>query len=150
MPRPSARPHLEAEFLHAREHPLHPFAHVFALDLALASRRRPQSDMKSRTVFADVEPRPGKEGLDALGQLRRPGQLSEQGQGLIGDEVLRIVQEQIFVLDPQSCGAPGILEEERSEIQLARGGPVCGQLKPFGKTGQWTAGRAHIHSGTRR
>ncbi len=72
--------------------------------------------MEHGPVLRDVDPLAGEHRLDPVAQARLLGQLDEQPDRLVGDPVLRVVEEEADRLGGQALAAAGVLREEVAEV----------------------------------
>ena len=78
-----------------------------------------QGDVQDGAVFGDVDLVAAEHGVDAGAEAGLLGQLQQQLQRLVGDAVLRVVEEEADGLDGQALAALRIVGEEFAEM-LAR------------------------------
>ena len=117
-PRPLARAHRVGERRHPVEHLVHLGDHVDAVDDERAASRHPQRDVEHRAVLGDVDLLPGEHRVAPLRDARLFRERDEQPQRLVGDAVLRVVEEEARRLDGEPLGAAGIVGEELAEMRL--------------------------------
>ena len=103
---------------HLVEHRVHVGDDVLPVHDDRGVPRRAQGDMQDRAVLGDVDPVAPEHGVDPLAQAAFPGQLQEEPQRVVGDAVLRVVEEEAGGLDCQTLAAFGILREQRAEMDV--------------------------------
>ena len=92
---------------------------VLAVDQDRRAARRAQRHVKHGSVLRDVDLLATKHGVDARAQAGLLGEAEEQGQRLIGDPVLRIVEIDAGGLGRQPFTAAGIAREQLAEMNGA-------------------------------
>jgi hypothetical protein len=91
--------------------------HVLTVVYDRSPARRAQGDVQDRAVLRDVDPLAPEHGIDATPQPRLAGELQQESQGLIGDQVLGVVEVDSCGLDRQPVAARAILGKELPEVQ---------------------------------
>jgi hypothetical protein len=86
--------------------------------------------MKDGPVLRDVDVLPVEHRLAALGEPGLLGQLRQQSQGLAGDPVLGVVEEEAGGLGGQALPALGVLGEQVTEVAVLDLGVVALQRLP--------------------
>ena len=140
---PLARAHALGEDRHPPEHRVNLCDDIDAVHDQRAAARHPQRHVQDRAVLGDVDPLAGEHRLDMGAQ---PGLLREreqQGERLVGDPVLGVVQVQARPLGCQPLPARGIIGEQLAQVHVADRLVVAGKLGPRGTLAQRSrAGRA--------
>jgi hypothetical protein len=81
--------------------------------------------VKNRSVLRDVDVLAPEHRVPALGDAALVGELAEQLQRLVGDPVLRVVEEESSALGGQALAAAGVLGEDLSQVAAADLGVVA-------------------------
>ena len=92
--------------------------------------------MKHGPVFGEVDFVAAEHGFDAITQFRFLGQADEELERVIGDPVLRVIQEQPDGFDRHSLAALRVIGEKFSEMQLADFFVMRGEGFPGAALGQ--------------
>ncbi len=130
---PLARAHPLREGGHPVEDRVHGRHDVLAVDLDHRVTRRPQRGVQHRTVLGDVDPLAAEHGVPQPEHVRRGGQLAQQPQRLVGDEVLGVVDVQITDLERVPGAAPGVGREQVPQMGVRQLLTVLGQGRPLGR-----------------
>ncbi len=116
---PGAVADLVSEAGHAVEHLVDLRDHVLAVDadhgIAWCTQRRVQD----RAILGDVDVLAAEHGLDALDEASLPGEVPQQPQGLVGDAVLGVVEEQSGCLQGQPAASLRVIGEQLSQVTPA-------------------------------
>ena len=118
MPLPGAAAHAVGEIGHRVEHGVDVGHHVLAVDDDGRAAWGAQGDMQDGPVFRHVDLVSPEHRLDALPQAGLLGEPAEQGQGLVGDAILRVVGMDARRLRGQALTPRRVLGEERAEVRL--------------------------------
>ena len=86
-----------------------------------ALARRAEGDVEDGPVLGDVDLLPPEHGVDPGAQARLLGQPDEEPQRLVGDAVLRVVEEEAGALGGQALAARRVVGEERPQMNVAHG-----------------------------
>ena len=116
---PLARADPVGERRHPVEHLVDLLDDVLAVDDQRAVLRHPQRDVEHGAVLGDVDVLAAEHRVPALGDAALVGELREQLQRLVGDPVLRVVEEEAGALGDQPLAAVGILGEQVAQVPLA-------------------------------
>ena len=81
---------------------------VLAVDENALIPRRPQRHMQDRAIFADVDLLAGEHRVPPPRDATRAGEFNKQAHSLVGDAVLRIVEEQSRSFDREALARPGL------------------------------------------
>ena len=100
------------EGTHPVEHLVHLGDDVDPVDDERAAARHPQRDVEHRAVLGDVDPLAGEHRVASLGDACLLRERDEQPERLVGDAVLRVVEEEPGRLARQPLGAARIGGEE--------------------------------------
>ena len=98
---------------------------------------RAQGHVQHGAVFCEVDFLAAEHGLHALAQVGFPRQLNQQLEGLVGDAVLRIIQEQAGRFRRQAFAALGILGKQFPQMQMPDFLVMDSQCFPSGPLGEW-------------
>ncbi len=101
-----------AEVGHLVEHGVDLGHHVLAVDDDRCAARRAQGHVQDGAVFRDVDLVAAEHGVDPRAQAGFLRQLQEELEGLVGDAILRVVEEEARRLGRQALAALGIIREE--------------------------------------
>ena len=74
--------------------------------------------MQDRAVLRDVDLFTPEHGVDPRLQIGILGQSQEQLEGLVGDAILRVIEEDAQVLCRHPLAALGIIREQLSKVQI--------------------------------
>ena len=123
---------------HPVEHLMDLLDDVLAVDDQRAVLRHPQRHVEDGPVLGDVDVLAAEHRVAPLGDAASAGELDEQPERLVGDAVLRIVQEETGALGDQPLAAIRILGEEVAQVPLPDLGVVLleslpGRLLPEGR-----------------
>lgn len=127
---PVARAHRVGEARHAVEHSGDLGHDVLAADPYGRIGRAAQGHVQHGPVLGGVDRLAAEHGGDALGCLGLAGELQEQGEGLVGDAVLRVVEDEAVALQPIAFGALRVGVEQFAHRPVARAGEVLPQRAP--------------------
>ena len=97
------------------------------------SPRHPQRDVEDGAVLGDVDPLAREHRVAPLGDACLLGERDEQPQRLVGDAVLRVVEEEAGRLDGEPLGTAGIGCEELAQMRLPQLRRVGRQGSPGGR-----------------
>ncbi|MGX1514624.1 hypothetical protein RKD44_005912 [Streptomyces collinus] len=118
---------------HLVEHRVDPGDDVLAVDLDHRVPRRPQRGVQHRTVLGDVDPLTAEHGVAQPEHVGGGGKLLQQGQRLVGDQVLRVVDVQVSHAERPAGAALRVRGEQLAQPHLAEPLAVLGQRGPFGR-----------------
>src|SRR5581483_7804198 len=139
-PAGGALPLPEADLLgeegHAVEDPVDLLHHVGPVDHQRGAPGHPEGDVEHRAVLGRVDRLAPPHRLDALGEAGPEGQRREQVEGLGGDAVLGVVEEQVAGLDRHRLAPLGVVGEELPQRHAGQGRMVLGQPPPLGGLGE--------------
>ena len=93
--------------------------------------------MQHRPLLGDVDLLAAEHRIGALAQLRFFGQGEQQLDRLVGDAVLRVVEEQAHSLRRQTLTALWVVGEEGAQMYLGDFARVRLQVLPRLQAGQW-------------
>ena len=106
---------------------------VLAVDDQRALPRHPQRDVQHGAVLGDVDVLAGEHRVAALRAARtRSASSTSSLERLVGDPVLRVVEEEAGALGGQPLAAVGVLGEQIAQVPLADLGVVLLQGVPRG------------------
>ncbi len=91
--------------------------------------------MQDRAVLRDVDLFTPEHGVDPRLQIGILGQSQEQLEGLVGDAILRVIEEDAQVLCRHPLAALGIIREQLSEGANPRS--LDGELPAPSRPGVW-------------
>ena len=74
--------------------------------------------MQDRALFRDVDLLPAKHGVDPLAQAGLLRQLQQQLQGLVGDAVLGIIEEDADCLGGKTLAALRVVGEQLAQMDF--------------------------------
>ena len=101
--------------------------------------------MEDGAILGGVDLLAGEHGLDALLEVGLSGKVCQQLQGLIGDAVLGVVEEDAGGIGGEAGAARGVGFEEVAEMQGANGFGVLLKGSPGWAGGQRGTYITHIH-----
>ena len=104
---------------HLVEHGVHVRDDVLPVDDDRGVPRRAERDVEHGAVLGDVDLVAPEHGVDPLAQPRLLRQPDEQRDGLVGDAVLRVVEEEAGALGGQALAARRVVGEERPQVNVA-------------------------------
>ena len=90
-----------------------------AVDDDRRARGRAQGDVQDGAVLRDVDVLAGEHRVDPLAEPGLLGELDEQAQRLVGDPVLRVVEEQALGLRGQAGAPLRIVGEQLAQVHRA-------------------------------
>jgi len=105
---PGAAAQAVGEVRHLVEHRMHCGDHVLAVEDDALVTRRAQGDVQHCPLLGDVDLLPAEHGVDPPAQPALLGQLHQQTNGFVGDEVLGVVQIETGAFRCQALTAPPI------------------------------------------
>ena len=117
-PRPVANP--VGERGHPVEHRVDRRNDVLAVHDDRLPLRRPQRHMQDRAALGDVDLIAPEHRVDPIPKAGLLGQLNQQPHRLISDAVLRVVQIQPDRLGRQPFAPPGVVREQRPQVQVSQ------------------------------
>jgi hypothetical protein len=115
---PGAAPDPVGEVGHLVEHGVNLGNYILPVNDNCCSARRAQGHVQDGSVLRDVDLLATKHGVDPRTQAGFLRQLKEELEGLIGDAILRVIEEDAHSLGGQACAAFGIIREEFPEVQF--------------------------------
>ncbi len=98
--------------------------------------RHPQGDVQDRTILGDVDPLAGEHRPGSLGHAGFAGELHQQGERLVGEAILRVVEPQPLGFGDQALTPVRVGGEEVAQMRLADLGVMTLQLSPRGEPPQ--------------
>jgi hypothetical protein len=129
-----------AEGAHPVEHQVHLFYDIRPVDDQRALARHAERHVEHCAVLGDVDVLAAEHRFAALFDAALAGQLAEQHHRLVGDLVLREVEEEPGGVGDEPLAAPFVLGEEVAEVAFADLGEVSLQAPPGGRLSQRTGG----------
>jgi hypothetical protein len=146
LPVPAANPLGEGR--HPVENGMDLRHHVLAVHPDRDVARGAQRHVQHGAVLGGIDPLAAEHRVDACAQADALGQLEQQPQGLVGDEVLCVVEVQPHRVERQAFGAPRVSGEEIAEMKLLDLAPVREKRPPRGALRQrGTRGRHRPRAG---
>jgi hypothetical protein len=124
---------------------VHLFDYVLAVDDQRPVTRHPQRDVQHRPVLGNVDVLASEHRVAARGDAALVRELPEQGQGLVGDPVLRVVENEAGALSRQALAAVGIVGEQVAEVAFADLGVVLLERLPGRPTSEGGLRRLLAH-----
>jgi hypothetical protein len=109
--------------------------YVFAVDDDGLGLRGAEGDVKDGAILGGVDLLAGKHGFAVLGEPGLLGELEEEGEGLVGDAVLGVVEEEAGGFGGVAGAAGGVGGEEVAEVLGADGFGVLLKGFPGGALG---------------
>ena len=103
---------------HLVQHGVHAGNDVFAIDEDRFALRRAKCNVKHRAVFRDVDLVAAKHRIDAVSQAALVRELHEQLERVVGDAVLRVVEEDADGVGGVARAALRVLVEELTQRGL--------------------------------
>jgi hypothetical protein len=113
---PLPAPHALRERRHAVQHPVDVRYDVVAVHEDRLAARRAEGDVEDGAVLRHVDPVAAKHRVDPLAQAAVAGERDEEPDGLVGDAVLRVVEEEAGALGGQALPAAGVAREQVAEV----------------------------------
>ena len=141
---PGAAPDAVGEVRHLVEHGVDLGHHVLAVHDDGGARGRAQGHVQDGPVLRDVDLLAPEHRVDAGAQAGFLGELEEELQRLVGDPVLRVVEEEARRLGGQALAAPGIVREELAQVQVPHLSVVGFEGLPGGPRGERRDGSRHL------
>ena len=130
---PFAGPDFVGTLFHVRQDRVDLRHHILAIDKDRPVRAIAQRDVQHGAVFGDVDFLPGKHLLGHPGHIALDRQLAQQGQGLLVDPVLGIVEKNAFEFEREFFEPVGVLRELVTHGDVLRRGVMCFQVLPGGR-----------------
>jgi hypothetical protein len=93
--------------------------HVLAVDQDGGPFRRAQRDMQDRPLLGDVDLVSAKHGVDPRLQPGLPSQFDQQLDGIAGNAILRVVEQQAQGLNRELLAALRVSREQVAQVQGA-------------------------------
>ena len=115
---PLARADPLGEGRHPVEHLVDLLDDVLAVDDQRTVPRHPQRDVEHGAVLGDVDVLAAEHRVPPLGHPALVGELGQQLQRLVGDPVLRVVEEEPGALGDQPRAAVGVLREQLTQVPV--------------------------------
>jgi hypothetical protein len=134
VPLPIASPKPLREGGHPVEHRVDRRHHVLAVDDDRGVAGGAQRHVKHRAVLGHVDLVAAEHGVDASAQPGALGQIEQQPQGLVGDEVLRVVEAESRRLEVQPLTPMRIFGEEIPKMTVLDPATVLIERLPGGTT----------------
>ncbi len=106
------------ELPHLRQHRVHVAGDVLPVDDELAAGRQAQGHVQDGPVLRRVDVLAGEHRVAMLLDPRRPGDVHEETQGLVGDPVLGVVEDEVGPLCREPGRPFGVLGEELAQVAL--------------------------------
>ena len=106
------------EIRHRVEHLVDVRHHVGAVDLDAGAARRAQRDVQHGAAFRGVDLLAGEHRIAPLRHAALFGQLQQQPQRLVGDAVLRVVEEQARAFGREALRPAGIVGEQLAQMHV--------------------------------
>ena len=133
VPGPLARAHPVGEAGHLVEHGVHIRHHVLTVDLDHRVARGAQRGVQHGPVLGGVDLLAAEHGVPEPEDVGGGGQFAQQPQGVVGDEVLGVVDVQ--VADPEGVrgAAAGVGGEQLAQPDFTQLLTVLGQCRPLGR-----------------
>ena len=103
---------------HRVEHPVDIRHHIGAVDLDAGAARRAQRDVQYRAAFRGVDLLAGEHRIAAFHHAALFGKLQQQPQRLIGDAVLRVVEEEARAFGREALRPAGIVGEQIAQMDV--------------------------------
>jgi hypothetical protein len=141
VPGPAAAAHPLREARHAVENLVDPGHHVLTVHKDRCVAGCAEGDVEDGAVLAPVDPLAGEHGVDAPAQAGLRRQPQEQPQGLLREEILRVVEVEAAGLQGETLSATGVVGEEPAQVERRDLRPVRGERLPGCPLG---GGRAHL------
>ena len=116
---------------------MHLAHHIGAADDQRAVARHAQRHVEHRAVLGDVDVLPGEHRIAPLGNAGFRGELHEEPKRLVGDTILREVEEQPGRLARQALGAARVGAEERAEVHAPDPGGMRLERLPRSRPASW-------------
>ena len=129
--------------------------HVVPVDLDVGALGCPERDMEHRSVLRRVDPVTAEHRVDPIAQAGATSEREEERERLVGEPVLRVVEEDARRLGSHSLAPLGVGREQIAEVRVPdrlvmapQGGPFGGVLDRFhgryravtaGGSGSWVA-----------
>ena len=114
--RPLPRANSVRERGHPVEHGVHVRDDIDAVDDERAPARHAQRDVQDRAILGDVDPLAREHRVASLGDPCLGCEIEQEREGLVGDPVLRVVEEEPGRLDREPLGSIGIGGEELAKV----------------------------------
>ena len=123
------------QIAHAAQHGVHVGHDVLPVDDEGLVFGHAQRHMEHGAVLRGVDVRTREHGVAPRLDAGRPGQVEQEGQRLVGDPVLGVVQDQVAPAGRQTRRPGGVAGEELAQMEVADLVDVCGEGGPLGGTG---------------
>ncbi len=86
--------------------------------------------MQDGSIFRDVDFLAAEHGVDPRPQIALLGQLHEQLERLVGDAMLRVIEENARRLGCHPLATPRVVGEERTKVQVPNRFKICFERFP--------------------
>ena len=137
---PGAAPDPLGEVRHPLEHGMDVGHRIPAIHDNDCIPGRAEGNVENCAVFGDVDFVASEHGFDPVAQTGFFGQTDEEFERIVGDAVLRVIEEQAFCFYGHPLAALRVIGEEFSQMQLAGYFMVFGEGFPCATLGQWFQG----------
>ena len=121
---------------HPVEHLVHVGDHVLAVHDEARVARQAQRGVQHGPVLGDVDVLAGEHRGDPLAQPGPLGERDERRDGLVGDQVLAVVEVELGGLDGQARAALRVGGEELTERRRGEGLVLVAQRAPGSRSGE--------------
>ena len=115
---PCTAPHLVSKVRHLIEHSVYQGNHVFAIDDDGRRARGAEGHVQYSAIFGDIDSVTSKHRVDSRTQATLLGKSHQEFESLVGDAILRVIEEHTGCLDRQAFATFWIIAEELPQMDI--------------------------------